>query len=292
MFPIQEFDLDHLPVFGLDEVRPRIKKLYLQGSLDALKGKNFAIVGARAASSYGRRAAIQFAREFSNQGYTVVSGLARGIDGCAHYGALMGKSPTVAVLGSGIDCIYPREHLGLAEKILQKGGALVSEYEPGTPPDTFRFPMRNRIIAGLSKGILVVQARQKSGSLITAKCALDLGREVFVLPGAFDDKTFEGGHSLVQDGAKLVKNISDILSDLPDSKESSESTWEKLFESYGGTLTLEEIFCATHLPLGMILEEMELRKAEGSLLELFPQQYSWITRKAGENPLIDAATRR
>ncbi len=291
MFPIREIEIHEVPVSSLSEVRPAIKKLYVQGSLEALAGKNFAIVGARAASSYGRRAAIQFARDFSNQGYTVISGLARGIDGCAHYGALSGKSPTVAVLGSGLDHIYPREHRGLAEKILEGGGCLLSEYAPSTPPHPFNFPLRNRIIAALSVGVLVVQARERSGSLITAKCALDLGKDVFVLPGAYNDVSFDGGHTLVQDGAKLVRNIGDILAELP-LENGNANSWETLFAQKGGSLTLEEIFCATHLPLAMILEEMEQKKAQGSVLELFPQQYSWINNPFAENPSRDAATRR
>lgn len=276
----------------LAEVYPPVKELFYQGDLNVLKRKIFGIVGARHANGYGRRAAIRFAKELSNLGYAVASGLARGIDGAAHYGSLLGKTPTIAVLGSGLDIVYPPEHRGLTQKILERGGLLLSEYEPGTRPDKFRFPMRNRIIAALSQGILVIEARENSGSLITAKCALELGRDVFVLPGPYDDSSFRGGHSLVQEGAKLVQGMEDILDELPLENFGPFEFWESLFKKGGGTMTLEEVFTATHLPLGVILEELEAFKRLGEVVELFPQQYSWISPVRKEYGLKDAASGR
>jgi DNA processing protein len=187
--------------------------LYVQGRLDRLAARSLAIVGSRHPSPQGMQNAHAFAAHFSQQGWVVVSGLAQGIDGAAHEGALDGAAGTVAVLGTGLDLIYPRAHQQLAERIAAQG-ALVSEFPPGTPALPLHFPLRNRIIAGLTQGTLVVEAALKSGSLITARLALEAGREVFAVPGSIHAPQSKGCHALIKQGAKLVENAQDVLDEL------------------------------------------------------------------------------
>lgn len=187
--------------------------LYLLGRKELLLRHSVAIVGSRAATTYGRKIAFNLASKLSAGMLTVVSGLALGIDAESHNGALTGEGSTVAVLGCGLDVIYPRQNFGLYKKIADTG-VLVSEYPLGTRPEGFRFPARNRIIAGLSKGVVVVEAAKRSGSLITAQMALDYGREVFAVPGHIDSCKSEGTHWLLKQGAKLVQSAADIVEEL------------------------------------------------------------------------------
>jgi DNA processing protein len=187
--------------------------LYVRGELARLAARSLAIVGTRHPSPQGTQNAHAFATHFSQQGWVVVSGLAQGIDGAAHEGALEGAAGTVAVLGTGLDLIYPRAHQVLAERIAAHG-ALVSEFPPGTPALPLHFPQRNRIIAGLTQGTLVVEAALKSGSLITARLALEAGREVFAVPGSIHAPQSKGCHALIKQGAKLVENAQDVLDEL------------------------------------------------------------------------------
>src|SRR6266404_1461769 len=172
-----------------------------------------AVVGARHATPYGKDVAARFAEELAQAGVTVVSGLARGIDGAAHTGALRGGGHTVAVLGCGIDVVYPPEHAALTAEIVASG-TLLSERPLGTPPLAEHFPARNRIIAGLTHGTLVVEAAEHSGSQITARLALDQGREVFAVPGRIDSPLSVGTHRLIQEGAKLVGSVDDLLTEI------------------------------------------------------------------------------
>ncbi|MDH3359276.1 MAG: DNA-processing protein DprA [Desulfobulbaceae bacterium] len=188
--------------------------LYLKGSVEVLNSDGIAVVGARAASTYGLQMARRFSEDIARRGLTIISGLALGIDSNAHTGALSASGTTVAVLGCGLDIVYPPRNIKLFKEIADKG-ALVSEYPPGTPPDGFRFPARNRIISGLAFGVLVVEAAKRSGSLITAQLALEQGREVFAVPGRIDSGKSEGTHRLLQEGAKLVHSVDDILEELP-----------------------------------------------------------------------------
>ncbi len=188
-------------------------RLFVKGALP--RGPTVAVVGSRQGTPYGQRAAHQLAAELSNVGIIVVSGLARGIDRSAHEGALTGPTPTVAVLASGLDQIYPPEHGELAERIARTG-ALVTEAEDGTAPLPGRFPVRNRIISGLSLGVIIVEAAERSGALITARLALEQGREVFCVPGSIENPLTVGPHSLVKDGATLVRTVEDVLAELPE----------------------------------------------------------------------------
>lgn len=188
--------------------------LYAKGDLDCLGQPALGVVGARAATSYGRQIAETLAYQLARRGLVIVSGFALGIDTAAHRGALRAGGRTVAVLGNGLDMIYPEQNRNLFDKIAETG-TLVSEYPLGTKPDGFRFPARNRIISGLALGVLVVEAARRSGSLITARQALDQGREVFAVPGRVDSWKSEGSHRLLQEGAKLVFRAEDILEELP-----------------------------------------------------------------------------
>ncbi len=198
--------------------------LYILGHSELLVNPGVAVVGSRAATSYGRRTAFNLARKLAGLSVTVISGLALGIDTESHLGALAGQGSTVAVLGCGLDVIYPRQNQSLYEQIAQRG-ALVTEYPLGTRPEAFRFPARNRIIAGLGQGVIVVEAAKRSGSLITAQMALDFGREVFAVPGQVDSCKSEGTHWLLQQGAKLVQRVEDIVVelDVPCSKSREEN---------------------------------------------------------------------
>ena len=186
--------------------------LWYRGDLDVLDTAAIAIVGSRGASRYALETAAQLGCEIAARGIAVVSGLARGVDSAAHRGALR-SGRTIAVLGSGIDCIYPREHASLADEISQNG-LVVSEYPPGTPPLAFHFPMRNRLISGLSRAVVVVEANEKSGSLITAACALDQGRDVMAVPGSVLSGRNRGAHALIRDGAKIVESADDIVEEI------------------------------------------------------------------------------
>lgn len=188
--------------------------LFVKGNIEALHLPMIAMVGSRHASSGGLRHAYTFAKALSESGFIISSGLALGIDGEAHRAAVELKVPTVAVMGTGIDRVYPVRHRGLAQAILDNQGTLVSELLPGAPPLAPHFPRRNRIISGLSTGVLVVEAAVKSGSLITARQALQQGREVFALPGSIDHPGSRGCHALIRQGATLVESMDHMIEEL------------------------------------------------------------------------------
>ena len=188
--------------------------LWVRGDPSALDAPSVAIVGSRAASPYGLAVSAQLAGDLAAAGLAVVSGLARGIDSAAHRGALDRGGVTVAVLGSAVDVMYPAEHAGLAREIERKNGVVVSELVPGTAPLAMFFPRRNRIISGLSRAVVVVEANEKSGSLITARCALEQGREVLAVPGSVLSGRNRGAHALLRDGARMVESADDILEEL------------------------------------------------------------------------------
>jgi len=197
------------PTF-LKEIASAPPLLFVAGKKDVLRHDQIALVGSRHPTSQGKENAYHFAFELVKQGLAITSGLALGIDAASHEGALAAQGVTLAVLGHGLDQVYPTRHKPLAQAIMERG-ALVSEFPLGTPPLAQHFPQRNRIISGLSKGVLVVESGMKSGSLITAKCALDEGREVFALPGSIHNPMAKGCNQLIREGAKCVESVAHIL---------------------------------------------------------------------------------
>ena len=201
-----------------DENYPQILKhiydppisLYIRGNHKILNTKSIAIVGCRELSDYGKKASKYFAYNLAKRNLTVISGLAKGIDSYAHIGTLCAKGNTIAVVGNGLDTIYPIENVYLANEILKNNGAIISEYPLGTKPEKMNFPARNRIISGLSKGVLVVEAKEKSGTLLTVDFAIEQGRDVFVVPGNINSLNSVGTNDLIKQGAKPVTNYMDI----------------------------------------------------------------------------------
>lgn len=187
--------------------------LYLKGSVEGQDYYSIAIVGSRRNTAYGRLVAEELATQLAERGLTITSGMARGIDSAAHRGALAGGGRTLAVLGCGIDVVYPPENHELMKNIAGSG-AVITEFPLSTPPNSYNFPIRNRIISGLSLGVVVVEAALRSGTMITVGCALEQGREVFAVPGQVTSKYSRGTHAMIKQGAKLVDNVDDILEEL------------------------------------------------------------------------------
>jgi DNA processing protein len=256
--------------------------LWFRGDLTSLDRPAVAIVGSRAATDVALETATRLSADLAARGITVVSGLARGVDSAAHRGALK-TGRTVAVLGSGLDDIYPREHRKLAHEIAAQG-LVVSEYAPATPPLKHHFPMRNRLISGLSRAVVIIEAAEDSGSLITAACALEQGREVMAVPGNVLNGRNRGGHALIRDGAKIVECADDIVEDLglgmgsKTTPEAETSTCQKERSTdpvlrrmkAGQPYDLDALACHSGLDIGRLLPrlmELELagfiRRAEG-----------------------------
>ncbi len=243
--------------------------LYVRGDLTAEDQRAVAIVGSRSASDYGRRMARDLARGLAVLGFTVVSGMARGIDGAAHESALKAGGRTIAVLGSGVERAYPPEHDTLYRRIVGNG-AVVSELPIGAKPMAFNFPARNRLISGISLGIVVVEATQKSGSLITAATALEQGREIFAVPGEAGASRSRGSHQVIRQGAKLVETVDDIVEEIapqlarrgaadgaparllpPSSGEAARRIFDLLQEN---TLQVDQLIERTRLPAAEVLQ--------------------------------------
>ncbi len=202
----------------VDKEYPKILKeiydppisLYIKGNKDILNNKSIAIIGCREATEYGKNVAKYFAYNLANKNLNIVSGLAKGVDSYAHIGTLSANGKTIAVVGNGLDNVYPKENLDLWNKILKKGGTIISEYPLGTKPQKMNFPARNRIISGMSKGIVVIEAKKKSGTLITVDFALDQGRDVYVVPGNINSINSAGTNELIKQGAKIVTTYQEI----------------------------------------------------------------------------------
>ncbi len=198
---------------ALAEISDPPAVLWLRGQADVLQRPAVALIGSRAGSDYACEVASELGAQLSARGVVVASGLARGVDAAAHRGGLRGRGGTVAVLGCGLDVVYPPEHATLARAIAL-GGALISEYGPSTPPHSRHFPRRNRLISGLSAAVVVIEATKRSGSLITARCAAEQGRDVMAVPGNVLSGRNAGGHALIKDGAKVVETADDILEEM------------------------------------------------------------------------------
>jgi DNA protecting protein DprA len=188
--------------------------LFTKGNIKLLKNKMLGVVGTRNPSAYGLRHAKHFSQFLSEKNITIISGLAQGIDGSAHEGAIKHQGNTIAVVGTGLDRVYPSIHKELAHNIVKNGGLILSEFVLGTPAISSNFPKRNRLIAGFSSGLLVVEATQRSGSLITARLAMEMNREVFAIPGSIDSPLTKGCHQLIKQGATLVEHVQDIADEL------------------------------------------------------------------------------
>ena len=260
--------------------------LYLKGRCQDEDNLAIAMVGCRRPSFYGIEQAERFAKEFAQRGITVVSGMARGIDTCSHEGALKAGGRTIAVIGSGLGNMYPPENEALAQRI-SASGAVVSEFPIHAEPKRFNFPRRNRIISGLSLGVLVVEAGRNSGSLITARFALEQGRDVFALPGKVDAVQAFGTNALIKDGACLVSGIEDIIENLPFLCETQArgSASEKPGRSCPGTLsclesTLYNIISCHPVPIEVLMEETALGIAQLSGILLGLQIKGLITQAA------------
>lgn len=239
--------------------------LFVRGRMSLEDSRTIAIVGSRNGSEYGRRMAYRIARDLALRGITVVSGLALGVDGAAHRGAVDAKARTVAVLGSGVDIIYPYQHLMLSEEIIANGGSIISEFQPGTVPHGGHFPVRNRIISGMCEGILLVEGAKRSGTMSTINFALEQGREVFALPGQADSIVSEATHTLIRDGARLVTSAADICEDMGWVPRKQEAAPEQATPA--PAMTLEELQIYNLLAGGPVdtdslVEELGLSPAE------------------------------
>jgi len=262
---------------ALSEIADPPFVLFAAGKLELLKLPAVGIVGSRAATRYGRDVAARLARDLSCAGVAIVSGFARGVDHAAHEAALGGPGGTIAVLGCGLDVDYPREHAALKD-VLRRDGLLLSEFPPGTEPKSENFPIRNRIIAGLCSGVVVVEASRRSGSLITARLANESGRDVFAVPGSVFSQTSIGTHELLRDGAILCRGAEDVLSELfpaigtPSAvavsnvaaaaalSEHARRIWDTLRK--GEDATAEELAQSTDLPAASVLAALfELEEA-------------------------------
>lgn len=204
----------HFPKL-LKEIPNAPKKIYVLGNLPDLSDNSpiIAIVGTRKATDYGKRFAKEISQKLTEMGAIIVSGLAMGIDTAAHEGAITADGKTIAVLANGLNSIYPAQNENLAKKILELGGAIISEYEPNTPSYPNQFLERNRIVSGLSIATIVIEAPDRSGSIVTARLAAEQGREVFILPGPTNHLNYQGSHKLIRDGARLITSLEDILED-------------------------------------------------------------------------------
>lgn len=259
--------------------------LYVKGKLPAGRLLSVAIVGARRCSHYGEKYAYEFAQALSQHGIQIISGLALGVDGISQRGALTGKGKTFAVLGNGVDICYPREHTGLYHDILEQGGGILSELRPGAKPLPYHFPRRNRIISGLSDLVLVMEAKEKSGSLITADMALEQGKDVYALPGPVDSRLSQGCNQLIRQGAGILISPETLLEELGISgciSEKKDREAKKVLEStenlvYSSVVlsprSVGEIVEEMGLPPQKVLETLVSLEMKGYIKEISKNYY-------------------
>lgn len=269
--------------------------LYLKGTLTEADKLALAVVGTRRATTYGKQTTVQICSELVEQGVTIISGLALGIDTAAHQAAVNAKGRTLAVLGSGVDIIYPPENRFLAAKIIENG-AILSEYAPGTQPEAGNFPPRNRIVSGLSLGVFLVECSSKSGALITVDFANEEGREVFALPGNITNPYSEGPNKAIQNGAKLVTTAQDILAELrpggmfePGEREIQAELFEladatdnerlvlRILRQAGQTLHIDEVCREAELPMAEVSSLLVLMELKGLVQSMGGMRYN-LTR--------------
>jgi DNA processing protein len=267
----------------LSQIYDPPQELYVWGELKKREKLPLAIVGTRKVSSYGAKLAKEFSFYLAQTGFTIISGLALGVDGLAHKGALEAKGKTIAVLGSGLNYIYPASHKKLAEEIVKKGGAVISEYPPDTGPRKEFFPMRNRIVAGLSLGTLVIEAPKISGALITARLALEENREVMAVPSDIWRKSAEGSNDLLKKGAKVITSPQDVLEIFnlelkinPEEKEQKLETKEEklIFEAIKNEpMDIDKIAEKTGLPIPTINATLTQLEAKNIVKKISPRIY-------------------
>lgn len=260
--------------------------LYIKGQLDALNQQSMAIVGTRHPTPYGKNNAAYFSQKLAEIGFCIVSGLAIGIDGIAHYHALTSPAGTVAVTATGLDQIYPERHKKLAEKIIENG-AIISEFPFKTNPRPENFPRRNRIISGLSRGVLVIEAALKSGSLITARYAMEQGREVFAIPGIIQNPQTEGCHALIRQGAVLVHTIENMLEEF-DEFQLTQDKQEKNNSQKNSPISSSHSQLISHIDYGnpvsidMLIERSGLGLNE-VISQLFTLELEGVIQKSENN---------
>ena len=271
----------------LGEIYDPPELLFAHGDVGVLRLPSLGVVGTRRPTPYGRRAVRLVSSELVRAGVCILSGLAHGIDADAHRSALEASGKTIAVLAHGLDTVYPHANRSLAEGIRAGGGVLLSEYPLGVSPLRHHFPARNRLISGLSRGVVIIEAAMRSGSLITAQSALDQGRDVFVVPGGYDMPSFEGSHELIQQGAKLIRRASDILDEIRgvsarefDGCSLADAEMQcprlrSLFEISKGVLSLEEIYEKLGEGDSELSAEWLLAQRLGRVVEVEPQQFIW-----------------
>ncbi|MEE1086901.1 MAG: DNA-processing protein DprA [Schaedlerella sp.] len=263
--------------------------LYLKGSLPKENQKSAAIVGARKCTAYGEKSACEFAQKLAEHGVQIISGMAYGIDGIAHRGALFGGGKTFAVLGNGVDICYPRSHIGLYTDILSQGGGIISEFPPGTKPLPMHFPKRNRIISGLSDLVLVMEAKEKSGSLITADMALEQGKDVYALPGPIDSVLSKGCNSLIKQGAGILLSPENLMEEIgilnkkvQSEKAQNGNSEKKVLESIENLVystfavcskNVNEIIEETGLPPDMIMRSLAMLEIAGYIRMISKDHY-------------------
>lgn len=263
----------------LKEIKNAPKKLFLRGNLKLLQNNSIAIVGSRECTSYGFYNAYEFAKELSKKGICVISGLAQGIDTAAHLGAMHQKGKTISVLGTGLNKIYPKENEILAESIIKNGGLIISEYELYEERKSENFPKRNRIMSGLSDGILVIEARKKSGTLITARYAKEQERKVFSLPGNVDSINSSGTNELIKNGAILVTDVKDILDKFTiqnkeENKEDVNQEYKKVYDVLGAIpMHINEICKKTNSSMAEVNQIITMLEIEGLIKSLPNNQF-------------------
>lgn len=284
-FAVTIFDEDYPAMLKEIDFPPYI--LYCRGSLKDINNLSLAVVGSRKATSYGKWAAEKFTRELSELGVNIISGLAAGIDAVAHITALKSGTKTVGVIGCGINVVYPKINEHLYNEIAENGGAVITEYTFGMQPMPNNFHDRNRIISGLSHGVLVIEAQERSGTLITAGHAADQGREIFAVPGNIDSIYSKGTNALIRDGAKITIGLNDIIEEIPMLKEkisqinkamdtSTLSSDEmKIIKSLmSGTRTVYEILCETALDTPVLLSLLTLLEMKGKIIRFSGDRFT------------------
>ena len=264
----------------LKEIKKPPEKLFLRGDLELLRNNSIAIVGSRECTSYGFYKAYEFAKEVSKKGICVISGLAQGVDTAAHLGAMHQKGKTIAVLGTGLNKIYPKENEILANSIIKNGGLVISEYELYEERKSENFPKRNRIMSGLSDGILVIEARKKSGTLITARYAKEQGRKVFSLPGNVDIINSTGTNELIKNGAILTTDVKDILDKFTIQNEEENKTeevkqeYKKVYDAIETVpLHINEICKKTNSSMAEVNQIITMLEIEGLIKSLPNNQF-------------------